>query len=531
MLRFTLPFAFILGVACTETSDRSFTTSALGIDGGEEPRGGEDAGNPDPTDREGEDGGRTRPDSGDDHTGSLTVPLVPPGPGNGELPGGRCVSEGQCDDGNACNGIETCEDGRCLPGELSDNGEWCDADADESRVCRDGNCLLSRCGDGVVDERADEVCDDGNSENGDGCDDCRFSCETAANCDDSNICNGDEACDAELHTCVVGEPADEETACGDSYVCRGGQCVSTRCGDSEVDSDEECDDGNLDGGDGCDANCTYECEKDDDCNDGNVCNGQETCNSETHACVAGTTLDCGDGNACTDDLCDSLAGCFAVLVDADGDGQAPSTIEGCGTDCDDDEPSVFAGAGELCDGIDNNCDGRTDEVAPFWYPDCDGDGFATIDAVGVQQCETPESAPSGCARGLAATWTSRPPEKGADCWDSDPSVYPRADAVWSTDPIPGRKDLPFDYNCSDQEEVRWTTVGVSVSATCSSGIIVAPVTDLLSLVVPDLVVRPVLCSGAAGWVGRAAPTCGNPAAYTYCDGCTRVTEDREQQCQ
>ena len=80
------------------------------------------------------------------------------------------------------------------------------------------------CGDGVVE--GDEVCDDGNTENGDGC---------AANC------------------LVV------ETG----YACPnlGGPCVKleeTVCGDGQKTTDEECDDGNLDDGDGCSAECKVE---------------------------------------------------------------------------------------------------------------------------------------------------------------------------------------------------------------------------------------------------------------------------------
>lgn len=438
-----------------------------------------------------------------------------------------CETHAQCDDGNICNGEERCRERQCTSGQALPNGEACNDDEDDLYVCRDGNCLESRCGDGIVDERASEVCDDGNDERNDGCDDCRYGCETAADCNDSNICNGDETCDTKTHACVAGTPLDDETTCGPDYVCRGARCVSAACGDGNVDPDEECDDGNLEGGDGCGADCYYECKGDEDCNDGNVCNGLETCDVESHVCLPGEQLDCDDGDACTEDLCDAALGCMPTLIDADGDGHAPSSLGECGTDCDDEDAEVFAGAGELCDAKDNNCDGDTDEVAPVWYPDCDGDGYAPAGAVGLQQCDKPETIPDSCAPGLTSTWTSRPPSESADCWDSHPDVYPGQTKSFST-AITGASggQLPFDYNCNDTEERTWSNVNVSNTATCKPPIVIAPPPSLSSLATPLA-----LCiGGTAGWTKAVVPGCGVSAEFTYCSGCSRLVEQRRQQC-
>jgi hypothetical protein len=50
-----------------------------------------------------------------------------------------------------------------------------------------------------------------------------------------------------------------------------------------------------------------------------------------------------------------------TMTDADGDGY--DKISAGGDDCDDMNPYINPGATELCDGIDNNCDGQTDNGA------------------------------------------------------------------------------------------------------------------------------------------------------------------------
>lgn len=75
--------------------------------------------------------------------------------------------------------------------EGAEDGSPCDEG--EGFICLGETCVLSRCGDGFVDEG--EECDDGNSILRDGCEnDCTATCRTDDDCDDGNLCNGFERC-------------------------------------------------------------------------------------------------------------------------------------------------------------------------------------------------------------------------------------------------------------------------------------------------------------------------------------------------
>jgi len=73
----------------------------------------------------------------------------------------------------------------------------------------------------------------------------------------------------------------------------------------------DCDDGNTCTTDACDAlagTCNYTNLPDlTSCSDGNLCNGDEVC--VAGVCHLGTPLVCVDGNPCTNNLCDPASGC------------------------------------------------------------------------------------------------------------------------------------------------------------------------------------------------------------------------------
>jgi cysteine-rich repeat protein len=214
------------------------------------------------------------------------------------------------------------------------------------------------CGNGTLEEG--EECDDGNLLSGDGCEnDCTFTCVIGAygdaRCDDQNPCNGVETCGPE-HACVAGTPLDDGADCGDGKVCVGGLCLLPSCGDGQVQTGEECDDGNATPGDGCENDCRYTCVSSDatrDCAAPDACHENGTCDDDTtHRCTPGASLTdgtaCGSGQICLQGVCGASV-CGDGYVDAAlgeecedgnntaGDGCEPGTCQfSCGdpaTDC------------------------------------------------------------------------------------------------------------------------------------------------------------------------------------------------------
>jgi len=172
-----------------------------------------------------------------------------------------CAADADCDDGGACNGGETCspDTHACVDGADLPDGTDCGG----GRVCRAGACADASCGNAQVEGK--ERCDDGNAVPGDGCEnDCTWSCEQDADCDDGLSCDGAETCAA--HVCQAGVPPAEGTVCdrdGDGAtrdLCLAGICGPSTCGDSWQDAGatppEACDDGNVVAGDGCEPDCT-----------------------------------------------------------------------------------------------------------------------------------------------------------------------------------------------------------------------------------------------------------------------------------
>jgi cysteine-rich repeat protein len=177
------------------------------------------------------------------------------------------ISPNSCDDGNACNGAETCgavtvggnAGQKCTATAPPANGTGCGG----ANICVNGSCVPPSCGDGFIE--GSEQCDDGslNGTAGDGCTaTCTYVCQNA-----STDCGMTPQCEmwtcTAQHTCrAVANSADNGMACGmvAGYTCQNGACVSSSatCGNGMREGGEQCDDGNTTNLDGCDANCKFE---------------------------------------------------------------------------------------------------------------------------------------------------------------------------------------------------------------------------------------------------------------------------------
>jgi hypothetical protein len=156
-----------------------------------------------------------------------------------------------------------------------------------------------------------------------------------------------------------------------------------------------------------------------------------------------------------DDDCDGLVDDEALdptlwYADADNDGYGDidSTKTGCeapalhvanSSDCNDANPDVAPGQLESCNGIDDDCDGVTDNGATdaiTWFEDSDGDGYGTS-VTGTLACASPLST------GFAAL--------DGDCNDTNPHVFPSAEELCNV--IDDDCDGDIDEDASDV--VKW----------------------------------------------------------------------------
>ncbi len=261
-----------------------------------------------------------------------------------------------CDDGDVCNGIATCQAASCTPGTA--------LECDDASPCTEDACVpATGCLNAPVPDGT--ACDDADLCNG------QETCQAGAcspgvevACDDGRFCNGAESCNP-LSGCVTGPPPD----CADGIA-----CTDDLCSDSE--------------------NACTNIPRDSACSDGVFCNGAERCDTVS-GCIAGAPPDCDDRVSCTGDICDSaLDACTntpddSACIDADlcnGEEFCESTL-GCrsGTplDCDDDKACTIDTCAALtgCSNLLSSANPTCDDGNPCTVDECDGNGGCNYTAV------------------------------------------------------------------------------------------------------------------------------------------------------
>jgi len=296
----------------------------------------------------------------------------------------------------------------------------------------------------------------------------------------------------------------DNAECPPTWICRVDRCYSGEGTDAGAP-----DTGRMDGG-------AVRCARDIDCTNGTFCDGVETCMPDatgadpvtgclppgaeaclaTQACDETTDrcvtdcdadpdadgdmrdaiecggMDCDDANTdvhpghaetCDDVDNDCDPATFGDTdLDADGavsDACCNPTPEGtlCGTDCNDMEPNAGSGDTEICDGLDNDCNGTTDDgLLTTYYLDGDSDTYGRA-GMTMDAC----SAPSGYA------------DRAGDCDDSAFGVNPGATETCNgiDDDCVGGIDRPECSCTNGATQTCGTDVGVCMmgSQTCVSG--------------------------------------------------------------
>jgi hypothetical protein len=361
---------------------------------------------------------------------------------------GDVCSGGVCQAGGArnCNDNEPCTDDACVAGlgcTHANNSNPCD----DGDACTDGDrCQAGACVGGA----SPFDCDDGNPCTDDNCDPingCSYVFNTDA-CDDSDPCTMSDVC---FNGACSGVAMDGD---GDGFIPLA--CGGQDCNDADPNINPSVFEGPAGAGvctDTIDNNCNGltdlaeascgSCNDNADCDDNNVCNGAETC--VANSCVAGTPLACGDGNVCTTDNCDPVAGCqYTNNTLPCSDNNACTVGDVCSGG------SCQAGGSALNCNDSNPC--TTDTCAPASGCVYTNNTAACDDG---NQCTTGDT----CAGGVC-----QPGGGSLDCNDSDPCTSD------SCVPASGCNHGPLDGgNCDDGNGC--TTGDVCVGGVCiGSGI-------------------------------------------------------------
>lgn len=238
-----------------------------------------------------------------------------------------------CDDGNACT-IDGCDE------EIGCRHEWL--------ICDDADaCTTDRCDTSLGCVHGAVTCNDTNACTSDVCDSargCLFN-DISASCVDASVCTTDR-CDPA--TGCVNAPID----CDDDNPCTAESCDAVSgCASQVVTDGTRCNSGLG----SCQSGVCEPlgCASDGECNDGNACT-QDRCDSARNECInTDISASCNDDDACTADRCDTELGCVNQDISATCDDEDECTADLCSAATGCNHPPVPDGT--TCDGGDGAC--------------------------------------------------------------------------------------------------------------------------------------------------------------------------------
>jgi len=298
--------------------------------------------------------------------------------GNSEVELGETCDDGGTIPGDGCSA--DCQDEGCIadtPGypvvALCDDGNQCTVDScnmftsscDHVSTCDDGiDCTVDSCGGGSCTHTPDDgACDDGDDCSQDMCSPATgcVAVPVAGPCDDGLFCNGADTCSGGVCSVHAGNPCQAQTEC-DSFCNEAFQLCGAPFGTPCTGDGNVCTDNVCDGGGSCIAIINAS-----PCDDGIFCNGNDVC--ENGACAFHVGSPCLLAGECAD-FCDEGAGaCQSPALEPCGDDGNVCTDDYCDgaggcshvanvASCDDGD---FCTSGDQCSG--GTCQAGT--VEPF----------------------------------------------------------------------------------------------------------------------------------------------------------------------
>ncbi len=382
--------------------------------------------------------------------------------------GGQCVHDGDitkgkpCDaDGSVCTKGDACDAGACKPGAT--------LNCDDANTCTDDACsALTGCSHTANDGPCNA--DDNACTQNDACEAKVCVAGPMKICDDGVLCTAD-SCIAATGACSYDAVGANGKACSDGSVCTTNDaCLGGVC---TPGSALPCDDANVCTNDGCSPliGCTHGANTAPCDADGNACTENDYCSGKT--CFAGTMKVCNDGVLCTIDSCSPLSGlCHFDTAGADGlacsDGSVCTTNDACLNG------SCKPGAALPCDDKNVCTNDTCDSSAGCQHSNnsaaCDADGNACTQndtcadggcvTGAMKVCNDNQVCTTDSCNAVSGACVFTPVAAGTAC-DADGSVCTVNDACAGGVCVPGATK-----NCDDSNPC--TTDSCDMAAGCTS---------------------------------------------------------------